>query len=150
VSDQLWQASAGDVTQGRSNRSRAIVAHPPHLRWAKNLLAAGMLMISIPSAVAAGNPSTPAEPLLHRDKLAADNFGADAPWFLRNIPFLEIDDQEIQEVYYYRWKLFRSHIREIGPQGTTIIEFLDNVAWAAQTTGISQSPSLQQPKAAHA
>jgi len=72
------------------------------------------------------------EPLLPREKLATENFGADAPWFLRNIPFLEIDDQEIQQIYYYRWKLYRAHIREIGSQGTTVLEFLEDVPWARE------------------
>lgn len=65
-------------------------------------------------------------------QLAAANFGADAPWFERNIPFLEIDDPEIQQIYYYRWKLLRAHIREIGDQGTTVLEFLPSVPWARQ------------------
>jgi hypothetical protein len=62
---------------------------------------------------------------------------------MRNIPFLEIDDPEIQEVYYYRWKVFRSHIREIGPEGTTVLEFLDNVPWARQPfTDLNDSASF--------
>jgi hypothetical protein len=143
VSDELWRASASLVTQGQSSGSRKCVARPPQLRWVKKLVAAGMLMLSAVSAVATANSSPPAEPSLPRNKLAADNFGADAPWFLRNIPFLEIDDQEIQQIYYYRWKLFRSHIREIGQQGTTIIEFLDNVPWARQPyTDLNDSASF--------
>jgi hypothetical protein len=35
-----------------------------------------------------------------RGQLARKYFGSDAPWFLRNIPFLEIDDPEIQQIYY--------------------------------------------------
>jgi mannosylglycerate hydrolase MGH1-like protein/F5/8 type C domain-containing protein len=80
---------------------------------------------------------------LSRANIAAKYFGADAPWYLRNIPFLEIDDPEIQEVYYYRWKVFRSHIREIGPEGTTVLEFLDNVPWARQPfTDLNDSASF--------
>lgn len=74
--------------------------------------------------------SSPSE--LPREKLAAEYFGADAPWFVHNIPFLEIDDPEIQQIYYYRWKLYRSHVRELGPEGTSVTEFLDNVPWARQ------------------
>jgi hypothetical protein len=69
---------------------------------------------------------------LRVDQLAQRYFGADAPWYLQNIPFLEIDDPEIQDVYYYRWKVFRSHIREIGPQGTMLLEFLPDVPWARE------------------
>ncbi len=64
--------------------------------------------------------------------MADQYFGADARWYERNIPFLEIDDPEIQQIYFYRWKLFRSHIREIGAEGTTVVEFLPNVPWARQ------------------
>jgi F5/8 type C domain len=84
-----------------------------------------------------------AQPNLPRENIAAKYFGADAPWYLRNIPFFEIDDQEIQEIYYYRWKVFRSHIREIGSEGTTVLEFLDNVPWARQPfTDLNDSASL--------
>ncbi len=57
-------------------------------------------------------------------------FGNDAPWFLTNIPFLEIDDPAIQRTYYYRWQLYRAHIRSLGPHGTTVTEFLPSVPWA--------------------
>ncbi len=83
------------------------------------------------------------EPVLPRQPMAEQYFGADAPWFLDNIPFLEIDDPEIQQIYFYRWKLLRSHIREIGPQGTTLLEFLDNVPWARQPfTDLNDSASF--------
>ncbi len=83
------------------------------------------------------------EPKLPVEQIATANFGADAPWFERNIPFLEIDDPEIQQIYYYRWKLFRGHIREIGEQGTTVLEFLPNVPWARQPyTDLNDSASF--------
>ncbi|GAC1655429.1 MAG: hypothetical protein NVS9B15_16240 [Acidobacteriaceae bacterium] len=85
----------------------------------------------------------PSFPSLQLNKLAADNFGPDAPWFLRNIPFLEIDDPEIQQIYYYRWKVYRAHIREIGPQGTTVLEFLEDVPWAREPfTDLNDSSSF--------
>jgi len=88
--------------------------------------------------------STPVQmPELPRQQLATENFGADAPWFVRNIPFLEIDDPAIQRIYYYRWKLYRSHVREIGPQGTTVLEFLDDVPWAREPyTDLNDSSSF--------
>jgi hypothetical protein len=82
-------------------------------------------------------------PSLPKQQLATRYFGADAPWFLDNIPFLEIDDPEIQQIYYYRWKLYRSHIREIGLQGTMVTEFLDNVPWGRQPyTDLNDSSSF--------
>jgi hypothetical protein len=81
--------------------------------------------------------------VLPQQEIVARYFGADAPWFLRNIPILEIDDPEIQQIYFYRWKLLRAHIREIGPQGTTMLEFLDNVPWARQPyTDLNDSASF--------
>jgi hypothetical protein len=84
-----------------------------------------MLLVSGTSSLSQAEPQ-----FLPRESLAHQNFGDDASWFLANIPFLEIDDSEIQKIYYYRWKLYRAHIREIGPQGTTITEFLGDVPWA--------------------
>ena len=83
------------------------------------------------------------EPRLDREALARTYYGADAAWFLQNIPFLEIDDAEIQQIYFYRWKVFRSHIREIGSQGTTVIEFLPDVPWAREPyTDLNDSASF--------
>jgi hypothetical protein len=83
------------------------------------------------------------QPRLARETLASKYFGADASWFLRNIPFLEIDDPEIQQIYYYRWNVFRSHIREIGSQGTTVLEFLPDVPWAREPyTDLNDSASF--------
>jgi hypothetical protein len=83
------------------------------------------------------------EPQLPREKLALENFGADAPWYFNRIPFVEIDDEEIQQIYYYRWKLYRAHQREIGPQGTTELEFLEDVPWARKPfTDLNDSSSF--------
>jgi hypothetical protein len=102
---------------------------------------AGALM-AVPLALAAQSVAMK-EPALPRRAMAQQYFGADAPWFIKNIPFLEIDDAEIQQTYFYRWKLLRGHIREIGPQGTTILEFLDNVPWARQPyTDLNDSASF--------
>jgi len=102
-----------------------------------------LLILTLLSAVAGAQSKPQPHGRLPLQKLATQNFGADAPWFLRNIPFLEIDDPEIQRIYYYRWKLFRAHIREIGPQGTTVLEFLDDVPWAREPfTDLNDSASF--------
>jgi len=98
-------------------------------------------------------------PILTEQQLAQDAFGADAPWYLANIPFLEIDDAEIQRAYYYRWKLYRSHLRQIGTQGVDETEYLTNVPWARQPyTDLNDSSSfhilegrwLRNPEFVHA
>ena len=52
-----------------------------------------------------------------------------------NIPFFECPDQEIEEVYYYRWWTFRKHIKKT-PDGYIITEFMPNVAWAGKYNSI--------------
>jgi hypothetical protein len=100
-----------------------------------------VLLVSLRAHAQTGGASAP--PSLPVQTLATEYFGNDAPWFLENIPFLEIDDPEIQQIYYYRWKLYRSHIREIGAQGVTITEFLGNVPWARQPyTDLNDSASF--------
>jgi hypothetical protein len=117
------------------------------LRLMKTSLAylMSLLLVGASRGQTALRPSASSQkpPHLPIHKLASRNFGPDAPWFLANIPFLEIDDKAIQDTYYYRWKLYRSHIREIGADGTTVLEFLDNVPWARQPdTDLNDSASF--------
>ena len=65
-------------------------------------------------------------------QLAAHYFGADADWFKANIPFFECSDSQIQDIYYYRWKSYKAHIRNLGQKGYLITEFLDDVGWQKQ------------------
>jgi hypothetical protein len=112
------------------------------MRLAKVKLATVAAVASM-SALLFAQSKFEVEPRLARETLASTYFGADAPWFLRNIPFLEIDDPEIQQIYYYRWNVFRSHIRQIGSQGTTVLEFLPDVPWAGEPyTNLNDSASF--------
>ena len=65
--------------------------------------------------------SATASPLLKRaldtKSLATKYFGNDAPWYQDRIPYFECSDTEIQDVYYYRWKIFRAHQRDLGERG---------------------------------
>lgn len=54
---------------------------------------------------------------LDTKSLADQYFGNDAPWYKDRIPYFECSDSEIQDVYYYRWKLFRAHQRDLGQRG---------------------------------
>jgi hypothetical protein len=62
-----------------------------------------------------------ASPLLKRaldtKSLATKYFGNDAPWYQDRIPYFECSDTEIQDVYYYRWQIFRAHQRDLGERG---------------------------------
>ncbi|TKX20774.1 F5/8 type C domain-containing protein [Elsinoe australis] len=66
---------------------------------------------------------------LDTQALGRQYFGNDAAWFQDRIPFFEISDQQIQDVYYYRWGLYRAHQRDLGQRGFISTEFLDDVGW---------------------
>ncbi|CZT18078.1 uncharacterized protein RCC_03918 [Ramularia collo-cygni] len=61
--------------------------------------------------------------------LATRYFGNDSPWYRDRIPYFEISDPSIQDVYYYRWGVYRAHQRDIGQRGYVSTEFLDDVGW---------------------
>jgi len=65
-------------------------------------------------------------------QLASHYFESDAQWFQKNIPFFECSDSVITDIYYYRWKLYKAHIRSLGQKGWLITEFLDDVGWQKQ------------------
>ncbi|USW57870.1 Putative coagulation factor 5/8 domain, six-hairpin glycosidase superfamily [Septoria linicola] len=61
--------------------------------------------------------------------LAKQYYGNDAAWYQNKIPYFEVSDSHIQEVYYYRWRIFRAHQRDLGQRGYVSTEFLDDVGW---------------------
>lgn len=69
---------------------------------------------------------------LDGDALLNSYFNADADWFRDRIPLFEVSDESIQDVYYYRWNMFRTHQRNIGDYGFISTEFIDNVGWQTQ------------------
>jgi len=56
-------------------------------------------------------------------------------WLKRNIPFLDCPDKDIEEVYYFRWWVFRKHIKETV-DGYIITEFHPDVPWAGKHNSI--------------
>lgn len=50
-------------------------------------------------------------------------------WMQKSIPFFECPDKEIEQIYYYRWWVYRKHIKET-PNGYVITEFLPEVGHA--------------------
>ena len=57
-------------------------------------------------------------------------------WFEQNIPWLDVPDKQMEEIYYFRWYSFQKHIKEI-PGGFVIDEFEDAVPWAGRRNTIS-------------
>lgn len=68
-------------------------------------------------------------PLLDNHQLADTYFKEDAQWYLDNIPFFECSDKQLEAVYYYRWKLYKAHIRNVGANEYVITEFINHVSW---------------------
>ena len=76
--------------------------------------------------------SAAAKPLLDEHKIATVRFGHDAPWYEYNIPFFESSDPLLNQIYYYRWQIYRAHQRDLGSRGYITTEFLDDVSWQLQ------------------
>ena len=67
--------------------------------------------------------------VLDRNKLAKEYYHEDAQWFLDNTPFFECSDTQIEQVYYYRWKMYKAHLRNVGQNQYVITEFINDVSW---------------------
>jgi hypothetical protein len=67
--------------------------------------------------------------VLNEDRLAASYFQEDAQWYKDNIPFFECSDQQLEQVYYYRWKMYKAHIRNTGQDSFVITEFINHMPW---------------------
>jgi hypothetical protein len=57
-------------------------------------------------------------------------------WMTQNIPLFTCPDQELEEIYYYRWWCFRKHIKQT-PAGRIITEFITPVRHAGSYNSIS-------------
>ena len=68
-------------------------------------------------------------PSLDTGKNSKEYFNNDHLWYEQNIPFFECSDKQIEQVYYYRWKLYKAHIRNVGKDEFVITEFINHVPW---------------------
>lgn len=71
----------------------------------------------------------PVATALNTTSLTSEYFGNDAPWYTSRIPLFETSSTALQEVYYYRWSLFRAHQRDLGSLGFLSTEFINDVSW---------------------
>ncbi|QQV76673.1 discoidin domain-containing protein [Sphingomonas aliaeris] len=88
--------------------------------------AIGASILAVVLGTASAQASSPA---IDTERVAQARFGNDASWYSARIPFFESSDPQIDDVYYYRWKLFRAHQRDLGAEGFISTEFLDDVGW---------------------
>lgn len=66
---------------------------------------------------------------LDRSSLATRYYGEDSSWYLANTPFFECSDSMLQDVWYYRWKMYKAHLRRTGDDDWVVTEFINHVAW---------------------
>jgi hypothetical protein len=52
-------------------------------------------------------------------------------WFVRNVPWLDTPDAQVNQTYYFRWYAFQKHL-EASPDGYVVTEFIDKVPWAGK------------------
>jgi hypothetical protein len=85
-----------------------------------------------------GSAYPPVGPGTHFLDDAALLAGVSQPgWYEANIPFLSVPDQAIQNVYYYRWRVWKEHLQETQPgTGQIVTEFLPGIGYAAPFNGI--------------
>lgn len=112
-------------------------------RWVGRLAA---LILLLPAAVVTGGPVFPSRAALPHPGNGSAFLDHDAllgglpdrDWFAANIPFLEVPDQRIQDVYYYRWLVWREHLQYTTPAGGHILtEFLNRPGYSAAFGGIN-------------
>ncbi|WP_067732553.1 MGH1-like glycoside hydrolase domain-containing protein [Novosphingobium naphthalenivorans] len=97
------------------------------------MLAAAAVLATVASPSVSA-PATPlhaptTRPMLDHAAIARAHFGNDAPWYEHRIPFFQSADPRIDDVYYYRWSIFRAHQRDLGVRGYITTEFADDVSW---------------------
>ncbi|BCM89945.1 beta-L-arabinobiosidase [Abditibacteriota bacterium] len=56
-------------------------------------------------------------------------------WMTRNVPFFDCPDEEFLRAYYYRWWVFRRHLKH-PDSGYTMSEFILPVNWATSQNAI--------------
>jgi len=62
----------------------------------------------------------------------------DFGWYEDRIPFVETPDNQINEVYYYRWEVMKTHLTYGSPEtGYLFTEFMDRPFWSGTYGGIS-------------
>lgn len=66
----------------------------------------------------------------------------DNQWYLDNIPFIDVPDKSLQDVYYYRTSVIKRHIKWAHEgHGWVVTEFIHPVAWASKFQTIPDSAS---------
>ncbi|KAM7204984.1 carbohydrate-binding module family 13 protein [Rhypophila sp. PSN 637] len=96
----------------------------------------GCLLGAISVVLFAGSAASAGTNFLNHGQLL--NGVEDSNWFEQNVPFLEVPNQQIQQVYYYRLQTYKEHLTYTGAQyGYLSSEFLKPVSYGAPYGGIN-------------
>lgn len=69
-------------------------------------------------------------------------------WFEKKIPYVDLPDEQMKQIYYFRWYTYRNNIRKVFDQDKNdeeyymITEFLPNVFWAGKNNSINCAVGL--------
>jgi len=64
----------------------------------------------------------------------------DHQWYLDNIPFIDVPDKSLQNVYYYRTSVIKRHLKWVHEgEGWVVTEFIHPVSWASKFQTIPDS-----------
>ncbi|MCB0720441.1 MAG: discoidin domain-containing protein [Bacteroidetes bacterium] len=62
----------------------------------------------------------------------------DRDWYAARIPFVDTPDDSLDEVYYYRWEVVKTHLTYGSPStGYLFTEFIDRPFWSGTYGGIA-------------
>lgn len=93
------------------------------------------LCCALPLALTVGANAFAAN-VLNRDALLSGVQGKQ--WYRANIPFVEVPDAQIQQIYYYRWSVMKRNLKFTRPEtGYLFTEFLTPVNYAGVYGGIA-------------
>jgi hypothetical protein len=68
-------------------------------------------------------------PEIKKEEVYSRYYHEDYQWYMNNVPFFQCSDTSIEQVYYYRWKLYKAHLRNTGPDEYVVTEFINHVPW---------------------
>lgn len=94
------------------------------------------------------------EVLIPKDFLTPANLDRDGDfdWYRNNIPFFDCPDEDggnkIRQVYYYRWRVLKSHLR-LTENGYTFSEFIKGDSWRENDMYLKNTYSAINAAAGH-
>ncbi|MEU0796615.1 LamG-like jellyroll fold domain-containing protein [Amycolatopsis sp. NPDC005961] len=117
---------------------------PGAIGWLAIACLAAQVALSGVAGAAPGDRPAPVAATHFLDHAAALAGYADPAWYETNIPFVDLPDATMQSVYYYRWRVFKEHLRYTNPaDGWISTEFLDCCGYAAPYQAINAAAGHQ-------